>query len=148
MALFFVEIFTLKGIWQLGYLFQRKCDLDLVTLTFESDLPPHLPVGLCEVSSLCDKWLLRYKEISENQLFDLVEVIWRSMTSFQMYLESARQVNTLSILKFSYRLKMRNVRNLTHSVTGNVTLTFKIVTLTPLGQTHLLVWEVGSLCDY
>ena len=43
--------------------------LTLQKVTFEPFVPPHLPV--CEVSSLCDKWLLRYKEISETQLFDL-----------------------------------------------------------------------------
>ena len=49
-----------------------------VTLTFKMvTLTPQglLPLPVSEVSSLCDNWLLRYKEMSEKQLFDLGEVI-------------------------------------------------------------------------
>ena len=43
---------------------------------------------------------------------------------------------------------MKKVQILIHSITGSVTLTFKVVTLAPKGLISLLVSEVSSLCDH
>ena len=43
--------------------------LTLKIVTLEFYLPTHIPV--CELSSLCNEWLLRYKKISENSKLTL-----------------------------------------------------------------------------